>query len=169
MPRSWGSRQKRVVEGNFTRIAAPAESIHNDLLYSSYLEIIEVELCGGPSCNILLVVVGEVGCPTRIVLWVHRVLALPMPSLSCNKNIICNMWLLVVWLKENNAILPQKKVNNMTKHRITLISVPQLESRLSAGLSNCCDSTIIPPPGLMSQHVLLWSRYILCPTSATHS
>ena len=30
---NWGSRQKRVVEGNFTRVAAPAESIHNDLLY----------------------------------------------------------------------------------------------------------------------------------------
>ena len=56
-----------MVEGNFTRIAAPAEGIHNDLIYSSYLEIIEVE-CGGPSCNILLVVVGEVGCPKRIVL-----------------------------------------------------------------------------------------------------
>ena len=54
-----------MVEGNFTRIAAPAESIHNDLLYSSYLEIIEVELCGGPSCNILWVVVGEVGCPKK--------------------------------------------------------------------------------------------------------
>ena len=80
-----------MVEGNFTRIAAPAESIHNDLLYSSYLEIIEVELCGGPSCNILWVVVGEVGCPTRIFLWVHWFLALPMASLSCNKNIICNM------------------------------------------------------------------------------
>ena len=40
-----------MIEGNFTRIAAPAESIHNDLLYSSYLEIIEVELCGGPNCN----------------------------------------------------------------------------------------------------------------------
>merc|ERR1719206_108951 len=63
----------------------------------------------------------------------------------------------------------KRKLINMTKHRITLISVPQLELRLSAELSSCCDSTIIPPPRLVSQLVLLWSKYILCPTSATHS
>ena len=35
----------------------------------------------------------------------------------------------------------KRKLINTTKHNVTLISVPQLESRISAGLSSCCDST----------------------------